>query len=295
MRWGIIILCVSEATSWTAKYQELKRLGSKDLKGKAVGAVLLAMANEGYSLLWQECDRVSQSTNVAGKTYISFRKGVAFSRPINELLYANDVSTMQLAEQFIMSPLTLTASEATRAAYTVALSVIAVNDVLEIGRKASATFFEILIGHMMATEFQINPATRVTMPGTQVTLPTDYVFDLGQDRPKIHLPVKTSTRERIVQAWVHQLILDRIFGENVYRGMLVCIGETKRNKTTNNVIEICTPNQLKLIQARITKMYRVYYLDPPKPYLDLRFAKPVAVDVRPFGEFFSEVKQLVAF
>src|SRR5207249_4963627 len=138
--------------------------------------------------------------------------------------------------------------------------------------------------------------TKVRMPEDAKTMPpTDYVFDLGSDSPKIHLPIKTSTRERVVQAWVHQLVLERIFGANAYRGMLVVVGETKRDTKTNAVIEICIPGQLKLFQSRLVRLDRIYYLDPPAPYLALAAAKPTPVDVRPFGDFFSEVKKLTAF
>jgi len=287
---------VPENSVLKSKYELLKRLGTKNLTDKAVGDTLLAMAKEGYTQLWTKCTPIAQTTNVPGKSYIAFSLGTEVSRPVNSLLYLEGDEALQLAEQFIMSPATLNGPEATRAAYTIALSVMAANDVFEVGRKASATFFEILIGHMVATAFGINPTKKVKMPeNSKISLPTDYVFDLGPETPKFHLPVKTSTRERIVQAWVHQLILERIFGANVYRGILVCIGETRRDKKKNAVVEICTPNQLKLIQTRIAEMHRVYYLDPPKAYLDLITARPTPIVVRPFGEFFAEVKSILAF
>ena len=277
-------------------YRHLKRIGAKDLKGEEVASTLQAMATEGWSQLWTKCLLIEQTSLVPGKSYVAFSLGEKVSRPVNSVLFVRDPAALQLAEQFIRSPLTLNATEATRAVYTIARSVIAANDVFEVGRKASATFYEILIGHMVAAAIGMNPTKRVRMPeNPNVALPTDYVFDLGSGQPKIHLPVKTSTRERIVQAWVHQLVLERIFGANVFRGLLVVIGETKRNTKTNAVIEICTPKQLQLIQARIAKMDRVYYLDPPAPYLALRTAVPARIEVRPFGEFFSEVKTLTAF
>jgi hypothetical protein len=33
----------------------------------------------------------------------------------------------------------------------------------------------------------------------EATLPTGFVFDFGANRPKFHGPVKTSTRERVIQ------------------------------------------------------------------------------------------------
>ena len=81
----------------------------------------------------------------------------------------------------------------------------------------------------------------------------------------------------------------------MYRGMLVVIAETKRSVKTDAVVEICIPGQLKLFQSRIAKLDRVYYLDPPARYVALSKAKPTPVNVRPFGHFFAELKNLTAF
>lgn len=180
-----------------------------------------------------------------------------------------------------------------RATYTIAYSVFAANDVHKVGRKASATFFENLIGHIVARCIRFPPRTKVRMPETGADLPTDFVFDPGERSRKLHLPIKTSTRERIVQAWVHQLLLARIFGDGVYRGVLVVGSETKRDTRTGEVIEICIPGQLQLFQSRVTELTRIYYLDPPRPYLELANAFP-RVDVKPFGEALAELPQLLA-
>lgn len=279
-----------------AGYKKLKKVAATDLKSSEVGHILFAMAQQGWSFLWTKCKPLQMTSNVPGKQYLAFAYQGRVSRPINAGLYVRNTSALPLAERFIQEPTMLSALKATNAAYTIALSVIAANDVLDVGRKASATFFEVLVGHMVATAIGVNPHTKVKMPeNAKVFLPTDYVFDMGPNEPKLHLPVKTSTRERVVQAWVHQLVLERIFGANVYRGMLVVIAETKRNTKTDAVVEICIPGQLKLFQSRIVKMDRVYYLDPPAAYLALAKAKPTPVDVRPFGDFFSEIKSLTAF
>jgi hypothetical protein len=95
-----------------------------------------------------------------------------------------------------------------------------------------------------------------------------------------------------VQAWVHQLVLERIFGAGQYRGVLVVASETKRDTRTGEVIEICVPRQLQLFQARVAEMSRVYYLDPPRVYLDLANVYP-RVEVRTFGQALSELPQLL--
>ena len=132
----------------------------------------------------------------------------------------------------------------------------------------------------------------MVIPESGANLPTDYVFDPGRNARKIHLPIKTSTRERAVQAWVHQLVLDRIFGNREYQGILVVAAETKRDSRTGEVIEICVPRQLQMFQARVAELSRVYYLDPPSEYLALAEARP-RVEVRSLGDAFRELPGLL--
>ena len=93
-------------------------------------------------------------------------------------------------------------------------------------------------------------------------------------------------------AVVHQLVLDRIFGTGVYRGVLVVSAETKGDSRTGEVIEICVPRQLQMFQSRVAELSRIYYLDPPQVYLALANDFP-RVEVRSFGEGFSELHSLL--
>jgi hypothetical protein len=208
-------------------------------------------------------------------------------------LYVNDQRELsRLLRAFRNGFRAATREDITRSAYTIAYSIFAANDVYEVGRKASATFFEILIGHMVARAVGVSPRKKVRIPESGADLPTDYVFDPGRNSRKIHLPIKTSTRERAVQAWVHQLVLERIFGAGVYRGVLVVSAETKRDSRTGEVIEICVPKQLQMFQSRVAEISRVYYLDPPQVYLNLAAEFP-RVEVKSFGEAFGELRELL--
>ena len=190
-----------------------------------------------------------------------------------------------------------TPDEIVRTTYSIAYSVFAAHDVNGVGRKASATFFEILIGHIVSRAINVSPRRKVRIPESPddepAYLPTDYLFDPGPQGRKIHLPIKTSTRERAVQAWVHQLVLERIFGAGSYRGILIVASETKRDSKTGAVTEICVPRQLQMFQARVAEMTRLYYLDPPQPYLDLTTAHPTRVNVKPFGEALAELPEIL--
>ena len=191
-------------------------------------------------------ERVQLFSPTTGKAYFSFR-GDEQSRPVNSDLYTEDqLQFDRLMEAFLEGFGRSNREEIVRATYSIAFSVFAAHDVNGIGRKRSATFFENLIGHIVARRIGFAPRNNVRIPETGSDLPTDFVFDPGERSRKLHLPIKISTRERAVQAWVHQLVLARIFGDGVYRGVLVVGTETKRDTRTGEVIEICIPGQLQL-------------------------------------------------
>jgi hypothetical protein len=240
----------------------------------------------------QEVERVRLKSHVAGKRYFGFR-GNGQSRPVNESLYVEDDDEFdRLLRAFQRGFRGVPGDGVVRSTYTIASSIFAANDVHGVGRKASATFFEILIGHVVARALKVSPRKKVRIPESGADLPTDYVFDPGRESRKIHLPIKTSTRERAVQAWVHQLVLDSIFGKGVYKGVLVVSAETKRDARSGEVIEICIPRQLQMFQSRVAEISRIYYLDPPQVYLTLatEFRR---LEVKSFGEVLSDLPSLL--
>ncbi len=276
-------------------YEELKSTALEALGGIPTAELIAQMALHARGLL-QQAERVALTSNI-GKSYFSFR-GAKQSRPLNAALYEdNEGRFARLLTAFRDGFAGSTAEDIVRATYSIAFSLFGANDVNDVGRKASATFFEILIGHIVARALGISPRTKVRIPESPeddpAYLPTDYLFDPGPRSRKLHLPIKVSTRERAVQAWVHQLVLERIFSTGQYRGVLVVATETKRDSRTGQVIEICVPRQLQLFQGRLTEMSRVYYLDPPRPYLSLTNADPSPVVVKSFGEALNELPQLL--
>jgi len=277
--------------SLSQQYQQLKALAAADLRGTSVCNSICEMALKARQML-KRAKRVQLVSRVAGKRYFGFRKS-AQSRPVNEALYSEDeLEFGRLLKEFRSGFKTARGEQTVRSAYSICYSVFAANDVYEVGRKASATFFEILIGHIVARAAGVSPRRKVRIPESGADLPTDYVFDPGQNSRKIHLPIKTSTRERAVQAWVHQLVLDRIFGNGVYRGVLVVAAETKRDSKSGEVIEICVPRQLQMLQSRVAEISSIYYLDPPEVYLALATDFP-RIEVKSFGEALVELQGLL--
>lgn len=157
----------------------------------------------------------------------------------------------------------------------------------------AGAYFEKLIGHLYARHLGINPSTQmnaVELDGESISLPTDFIFNLGPGKPKLHIPVKTSTRERVVEVWAQQRILDGAFGVGRFFCLLTCIGETNLGK--NMSIDItCVPNQWMNYQLFVAQITRAYYLDMPEKYRELndRFPK---IHVKEFGEYFHESEHL---
>lgn len=145
----------------------------------------------------------------------------------------------------------------------------------------------------MARRFGVLPRQRLEVLNLDMrsSLPTDYIFDLGTDQPKFHVPVKISTRERVVQVWAHQRVLDGIYGTGRFMGLLVCLAETKTSASKDEVIEITLPDQWRVYQMFIAQLKRIYYLDLPQRYADLNLVYP-RIRVKQFGDFFLEAETL---
>ena len=162
-------------------------------------------------------------------------------------------------------------------------------------QKTPGTFFEYLISHLFAWKLGVNPTTRIQVLNLDMdtTLPTDFIFNLGKDRPKFHLPIKTSTRERVIQVWAHQRVLDGVFGTGRFLGTPVILAETKTDAVKREVIEICLPEQWRIYQMHIAQLKRIYYLDVPATYVKLNDVFP-PITVKSFGHFFFEADTLSA-
>jgi hypothetical protein len=176
------------------------------------------------------------------------------------------------------------------ALYTAAISLPAVIDVTKDNdKKSPGTYLECLVGHLVASTFGVRPTATITAPtlDIEISLPTDFIFDLGPDKSRIHLPVKASTRERVVQVWAHQRLLDGMHGVNRFRGLLVVLAETNRQTATNSITEVCLPGQWTAYQMYIAQLYRVYYFDVPDKYRALREKYPF-LEVKHFADFFYE-------
>jgi hypothetical protein len=216
-----------------------------------------------------------------------------FSRPVNADLFLDDLDVARVRDALDCNADGYTPEELTKIIYTCSMAYCCSTDILKDGdQKTPGTFFEVLIGHIVARALGINPEKQLTVPtlGMNVTIPTDYVFDLGPTKNRVHLPIKTSTRERVVQVWAHQRVLDGMHGVARFKGVLVAMAETNKQRNVS-VVEVCLPNQWMTYQMYIAQMFRVYYLDLPQAYVGLKDRYPF-IQVKQFGDFYFEIDKI---
>jgi hypothetical protein len=166
----------------------------------------------------------------------------------------------------------LSHSDLASMSYTIALALCLAMELFDRqNKKQPATYFECLIGHIFAKNIGTNPhrEQKFNVGGASIRMTMDYLFDKGNGKRHIHLPVKMSTRERVVQAWAHHRLLDAAFGNNSYKGIMVLFSETKLDNKKLEVVEICVPDQWLAYQALLSKMERIYYFDVPVRYAAL--------------------------
>lgn len=170
------------------QYERLKSTSLDALGGIPVAELISEMALHSRQIL-RRVDRVPLSSTT-GKNYFSFR-GEEQSRPVNVALYEDRAREFaRLLRAFRGGFAGSTKEDVVRTTYSVAYSVFAAHDVHDVGRKASATFFEILIGHIVARAIGISPRKGVRIPESPdddpAYLPTDFLFDPGPRNRKIH-------------------------------------------------------------------------------------------------------------
>lgn len=234
--------------------------------------------------------RLCLKSKVPGKDYFAFENADGHSRSVNRDLFADDNLVQRFLKQALARRINeLTSGEITRACYTLCTGFAAVVDLLNPGdHQTPGCLFQYLITHLLTRDLHTNPSERVKVAvgDDSVTLTMDLVLDVGNGQPKYHVAIKTSTRERASEFWAQQHILDEAF-PGQYLGYFFGMSETKLDHRNLEVVEICVPEQWRAYQYYLASIKAVYYLDPPNIYLQLR-GKPGGVDVKPFGEFFSE-------
>jgi hypothetical protein len=280
-------------------YQLGKEEAKRDISSDSTGRLIHDLALNTIRFLRDECDRVALKSLVPNKSYFSFsRRGTAgiVARPANAALFNLDPDVVSAQWQAWWEG-KLPHADLARMSYTVALAPCLAMELFDRqNKKQPATYFEYLIGHIFAKAIGTSPFKRATLTvqGHTVRMTMDFLFNMKNGVRHIHLPVKMSTRERVVQAWAHQRLLDAAFGQNAYRGIMILFSETKLDSKKLEVVEICVPDQWLAYQLLLSKMDRIYYFDVPAVYEGLSARYPDILPIKNFGEFFIEKEAVLA-
>ena len=250
---------------------------------------------------------ITSGSTAVGKNYMVFSLTGNIvdkhSRPVNSDLYnagnqldATGKTKVDIFfENLLRNQIPLqSAQDITEALYVISMNYCCCADLVDGVKSNGGDYFEKFIGHLYARHLNREPSTLMTaceLDDETIQIPTDYIFNLGPNLPKFHVPVKTSTRERCVEVWAQQRILDGAYGVGRFICLLTCLAETNYVSRNHAVDIVCVPNQWINYQLFISQVKRAYYLDMPARYeaLNRRFPR---IHVKQFGEFFHETTNL---
>ena len=165
-----------------------------------------------------------------------------------------------------------------RVVYTCLMSIAVAVDLPSPGsRKTPGTLFEMLMGSLLADVKGLPRFNEIEIPENPERVTTDVFLKGREDQANLVVVTKTTTRERIVQVWAHQRILDNIFGRGNYHSILIAASELHRDDQQTSVQENCVSGQVMLYQKHLAQLYGVYYLDLPAVYGSQSFTNVVLV------------------
>ena len=210
-----------------------------------------------------------------GKSYHVFRDGSQLSRPIRTSMFVTDEDELEVGWEALVASAQphsrrydARPGEINPVLYTVVSGFSVCYDLWRRGsRKTPGTLLEILVGSLVqAVTPTMTRRAHVPLlePGESVS--TDIVFLEPGGGGGLAIPAKITTRERIVQPFAHQRILDAVFGEGRFRSILVCVSEMQRQRDTG-ANAICVPGTIRQFQRYLAPLAGLYYLDPPARYL----------------------------
>ncbi len=215
-----------------------------------------------------------------------------FSRPLRQDLFITDPAAFSevwgnfrsrlIESKGSMRLSGISGDDCVRACYTAVMSYAACIDIHRPGDRGSpGVFLEMVIGPSVALLLDTIEAGAVSVAieetGASEKIPTDLTFP-KDGLVTLVVPTKISTRERISQAFVHQLILNSAC-PGQYRTALVCVNETNvmvppdtlptdRVASVSWVRETLVPNTIALYEKYVAAVAGMYYLDPPIRYVN---------------------------
>lgn len=273
--------------SLTTSLQSLKVIYDR---GKNPLESIGSLAAECIEILEKNAIRRFQGS-VGSTKYDVFLSDNSISRPIRNDLYFTkkyDSEWKSLIGR-ISNGEYFTPEESVRFDKTIYSTITSISSVYDIwqnaSRKVPGTFYEIVTGSLLSSFYpECKRSKHIQIP-SDGRVATDIVLTSEKTGKGLVLPVKITTRERIVQPFAHQRILFSVFGEK-YHSILVCVSEVQR-ASDKDVNQICVPGTIKLFSKYLAKMDGIVYLDPPARYVcdDITAILPV----KSFSALFTEL------
>lgn len=215
------------------------------------------------------------SAQVGSKEYVIYKAAGNYTRPCRRHLFISSPEEFGESWEDLLEgidpehrKLDIPEDLVNRLIYTVVFSFSACYDLWKPkSRKTPGTYFEVLLGSMIGVLLPDFVRSKfIAIPGEDAKVSTDIVFKGSQESHGLVVASKITTRERIVQPYAHQRILDSVFGMQSYKSVLACVSETQRSGT-DRVREICVPGTIRLFQSHLAALTGLYYLDAPTRYL----------------------------
>ncbi len=228
---------------------------------------------------------------VKTKPYNVFENEEKISRPYLPSLYTGNSEDFKSKWDSLVDAIDseaktihISASEINDVFYTIITAFSCCYDLWNPGaRKTPGTFFEVILGAVLGKILPTYIRTKhISIPNQPESVSTDIVFQDPLTTKSLVIPAKITTRERVVQPFAHQRILDSVFGKGVYCSILMCVSEMQRAKK-NGANEICVPGTIRLFQNHLAEMGGIYYLDPPNRYTQQDITN--IIDVGSIGYF----------
>ena len=204
-----------------------------------------------------------------GREYVLFQVGrgkqIRIARPVRSDLYLTDPERIdEIAGKVCNGAWTHTkARDLERLIYSVQQSVAVYLDLFHphAARKVVGTFFEALIACSLSRVSGLEVGSgRIRIPKSKQSIATDLGLIRGAKQVLL-VATKTSTRERLSQAFVQKRILEQAVPHGP-KSILIVIGDVQRTADTG-VQHTFTAGQFLLYWKYITPLDGVFYIDVP--------------------------------
>lgn len=240
----------------------------------------------------------------------------SLSRPYRPDLFVSDPSEFEALANIFIDEITSPGGNPQTFNYVVYTTITAFCLCYDVwkpkSRKTPGTFFEVLIGSAARLRFANKVLTKhipirdlpiadvvdalvdieeedddavTALKGDSVS--TDLVITDPRTGKGAVIPLKITTRERIVQPFAHQRILDSAY-PGQFASFLACMSEVQRDDKTQTVKQVCVPGTVALFQKHLAKLNGLYYCDIP-----LRYARPdlgAVIAVKPLHTLFDDIE-----